>query len=106
MKKFTSKDTTRTMYDEVPDKIKGNEGMVCVIPYEKLNKGYRKPEYQLFRVLNGFGIYPDRMGNACYGIFCIDGEHCRWEKFNFIGVGNDEVQKIGNELEKTWKKDI
>lgn len=105
LKEFTAKDCCRKMHDKLPDGVMDNAGCVCIIPLEKLTPAYRKPEYQLFRVWSGFGIQPDAMGNACYGEFCADGEHCRWEKYNFFGVANEEVENIAAELEKTWKKE-
>ena len=81
-----------------------NAGRVCIIPLEKLKPSYRKPEYQLFRVLSGFGIEPKCSGNACFGYFCADGEQCRWDKYNFLGVGNEEVEKYAEELESKWKE--
>ena len=98
MKEFTKNDVIRSMYDDAPDDT--NEGFVCVIPLDKLSLAYSKPEYQLFRVKDGFGVHPSKSGNACYGHFCFDGEECRWEKFKFIGVGSDEVQRLGAEMEK------
>ena len=106
LKTFTKSDCCRSMYDELPDGKISNEGRVCIIPLDKLKKKYRKPEYQLFRVKSGFGITPSARGNACYGHFCVDGERCRWEKFNFLGVGNEEIEKIAEELEKAWMNGI
>lgn len=102
LKEFTKADCCRSMYDEVPEGKTDNSGKVCIIPLEKLDKRFRKPEYQLFRVQAGFGVRPSASGNACYGHFCIDGEQCRWERFNFLGVGNAEVEKIAEQLEAGW----
>ncbi len=99
---FTKADCCRTMYDRPTDGTLDNSGKVCIIPLEKLNEKFRKPEYQLFRVLSGFGIDPSTSGNACYGYFCVDGERCRWERYNFFGVGNEEVEKYAQELESVW----
>ena len=101
-KSFTKEDCIRTMYDMPTDGTLDNAGKVCIIPLEKLTEKYRKPEYQLFRVLSGFGIDPSTSGSACYGYFCVDGERCRWERYNFFGVGNEEVEKYAQELESVW----
>lgn len=102
LKEFTKADCCRSMYDDVPESETDNSGRVCIIPLEKLEKRFRKPEYQLFRVQSGFGVRPSASGNACYGYFCVDGEECRWERYNFLGVGNEEVEKIAQELEAGW----
>lgn len=103
-KSFTKADCCRSMYDKPTDGTLDNSGRVCIIPLEKLKESYRKPEYQLFRVLSGFGVDPSTMGNACYGYFCVDGERCRWERYNFLGVGNEDVEKYAEELESKWKE--
>lgn len=102
LRKFTKADCCRTMYASLPKGEKDNAGKVCIIPLEKLANKYRQPKYQLFRVQAGFGVTPTARGNACYGYFCADGERCRWEKYNFFGVGNDEVERIAQELEAVW----
>ena len=102
-KNFTKADCCRSMYDKPTDGTLDNSGKVCIIPLEKLTASYRKPEYQLFRVLSGFGVDPTLSGNACFGYFCADGERCRWEKYNFLGVANDDVEKYAQELESKWQ---
>lgn len=102
LREFTKADCCRSMYDDVPEGEEDNSGRVCIIPLEKLGERFRKPEYQLFRVQSGFGVRPSASGNACYGHFSVDGEKCRWEKYNFLGVGNAEVEKIAQELEAGW----
>lgn len=103
MDEFTKKDCIRTMYDEIKDGSLDNSGKVCIIPYDKLDPKFRTPENQLFRVSCGFGITPSGGGNACYGHFCNDGEKTRWEKFKFIGVGNEQVEKYAEQLESEWQ---
>lgn len=102
LREFTREDCIRTMYEEPQDGSTDNSGKVCIIPLSKLAEGYKEPKYQLFRVQSGFGVTPSSNGNACYGHFCADGEKCRWEKYNFIGVANEEVEKIAEQLESEW----
>ena len=102
LKEFTKADCCRSLYDDLPEGKTDNEGCVCIIPLDKLEKKYRKPEYQLFRIQSGFGTRPSARGNACYGYFCADGEQCRWERYKFLGVGNAEVEKIAEKLEAGW----
>ncbi len=102
LSEFTKADCCRTMYEAPADGALDNSGKVCIIPLDKLSEKYRKPEYQLFRVQSGFGVTPSASGNACYGYFCADGERCRWERYNFLGVANAEAEKIAEELEAGW----
>lgn len=81
----------------------GNKGEVCILKPERLSEPYRQKEYQLFRVMCGFGADPEASGNACFGYYCADGEEARRERFEFIGVADDETQTYANELEKKWK---
>lgn len=90
------------MYDEVPEGETDNRGKVCILPLDFLSADYRKPEYQLFRIGSGFGCTPTGRGNACYGYFCANGDECRIEKYDFLGVANDEAVKIAEELEEGW----
>jgi len=92
------------MYDAAPTKDGTNEGLICVINVKYLKDGYKSPEYQLFRVEGGFGASPDNNGNCTIGTFCADGEHGRWEKHGFIGVGDNNIQRIGNQMLKEVKK--
>lgn len=103
MKEFTKKDTACGMYTVQQGASVSNIGKVAVLPYDFFKEEYRKPENQLFRLESGFGTSPLARGNACYGRFCVDGEKCRIEKYDFIGIGNEEVQRIGAQLEVEWK---
>lgn len=76
---------------------------MCIIPLENLAEEYRRPEYQLFRVSGGFGCIPGGIGRACYGRFCIDGERTMWPKGDFLGVANERVERIAEEMEAAWK---
>ncbi len=102
LKEFTKADCCRSMYDEVPEGERDNRGKVCILPLDFLSEDYRKPEYQLFRIGSGFGCTPSGRGNACYGYFCANGDECRIEKYEFLGVANAEVEKIAEELEAGW----
>lgn len=102
LREFTKADCCRSMYDEVPEGETDNRGKVCILPLDFLSADYRKPEYQLFRIGSGFGCTPTGRGNACYGYFCANGDECRIEKYDFLGVANDEAVKIAEELEEGW----
>ncbi len=97
---FTAEDCCRTMYQPVPNGGVNNEGLVAVLKLETL-----KPEYQLFRLSGGFGCRPSAGGNACFGRYCDDGEETREERYNFIGIANEETTKFAEELESKWQKE-
>lgn len=102
LSEFTKADCCRSMYEKLPEGETSNRGKVGIISMECLTKDYRKPEYQLFRLEGGFGCSPTNGGNACFGKFCADGSEARMEKFDFLGIGNEEVEKIAQELEAGW----
>jgi hypothetical protein len=90
------------MYDEAPND--SNEGCVGILKVETFKPEYQKPQYQLFRIQCGFGASPSKMGNAVFGYFCVDGEECRQERYDFIGIANEDVTRYAEELEKAWKE--
>ncbi len=104
---YTAANTVRTMYAKV-EEAAGNADKVAIISPSYVNETfteeYKKPEYQLFRLKRGFGVHPENSGNACYGYFCADGEECRMEKYNFIGIADEATTAIAEELEAKWQK--
>lgn len=100
---FTREDCIRSMYDEAPDD--SNVGCVGILKVKTFKPEYQKPEYQLFRICGGFGSSPSKMGNAVFGYFCADGEECRWERYQFIGIADELATEYADELEKQWKQD-
>lgn len=99
---YTEKDTVRSMYDE---SVTDNEGCVAILAPNYLKEKYQKEEYQLFYLQSGFGCKPSTIGNACFGLFCIDAEETRINRYNFIGIANEETTKKGLEmLDKALKK--
>lgn len=103
VKFFTKANTVRTMYEKV-DAPEGNTGKVGILKADILAGDYYQADYQLFRLRGGFGVHPDRMGNACFGQFCADGEECRMEKYDFIGIADDATTAYAEELEAKWQK--
>lgn len=101
---FTAQNTKRSMYATAESVTEGNVGQVGIIKPEFLSKKYRTREYQLFHITGGFGAYPEKMGNACFGFFCATGEETRIEKYEFIGIADDETTKLAAELESKWEK--
>ena len=102
MKLYTREDCIRSMYGEAPND--SNEGFVGILNISDFKPEYQEPKYQLFRIQGGFGASPSKMGNAVFGYFCADGEECRQERYQFIGIANEEVTRYAEELEKAWKE--
>jgi hypothetical protein len=90
------------MYDEAPND--SNAGCVGILKLDTFKPEYQQPKFQLFRILGGFGASPSKMGNAVMGYFCADGEECRQERYQFIGIANEEVTRYADKLEKQWKE--
>lgn len=76
---------------------------ILIIRAEWLKPKYRSPENQLFLARCGFGCDPSRMGTAVCGIFLVDGEETRLERYDFIGIIADEfVPKWAEEKMKQY----
>ena len=99
---FTAKNCVRSMYDAVEGD--SNEGCVGIIKAEWFKANCRIPDNQLFRINGGFGASPSKMGNAVFGEFCVDGEHCRVERGDFIVIADEETTKYAEQLEAKWKE--
>jgi len=61
-------------------------GHILVLRPERLRQEYRKPEYQLWKALSGFGCKPFTLGNAVFAECLKDGEKARWERGDFLGI--------------------
>ena len=99
---FTEKNCVRSMYEAVEGD--SNAGCVGIIKAEWFNAEHRIADNQLFRIGGGFGASQSKMGNAVSGEFCVDGEHCRVERYDFIGIADEETTKYAEQLEAKWKK--
>jgi len=63
---------------------------VLVVAEENLDADYKKPEHQIFLAHSGFGCNPKAIGRAVYGMHLSDGEICRRNCDNFVGIMKDE----------------
>ena len=102
---FTGDDCCRTMYAGLPNGMTSNAGQVAILQLKYFNPEYQTPDNQLFRLRHGFGCDPTTSGNACFGTFCLDGEEARQERYQFIGIANEEVTKYAEELESKWQNE-
>ena len=75
------------------------EGKILIVCPSSLNEKYRGKDYQLFRAKGGFGCFPFTRGTAVFGRYCKDGEECRMERYDFIGVAGEAARKQGEQME-------
>jgi hypothetical protein len=68
---------------------------------ENWKEPFQKPEFQLFLARGGFGCDPNKMGNAVFGTFLEDGEECRMERYQIVGILKPELEK---EFNLEWRK--
>lgn len=93
---LTKEDCCRDMYDS---SVESNVGCIAILKPEVLKPKYREAKYQLLRLRSGFGCSPTGSGNACISTCCADGEIARWERYQFLGIANEETVKYAEELE-------
>lgn len=102
MKKyFTKENCCRTMYD---DSVETNEGCVAILKPKVLPKADRTADNQLFYLMGGFGCDPKANGNACFGKFCNSGEKTGFERYEFLGIADEETKAYAEELERKREK--
>ena len=68
------------MYDE------NVKGKVLVMKPSTLKEQYWTIGNQLWLAESGFGCDPKSSGRAIYAVCLSDGEHCRWNREDFVGV--------------------
>ena len=66
------------------------EGKVMVLNPKLLKDEYKNPREQLILCEGGFGCSPTASGRKVYGKFLSDGEHCQYDRSDFIGELKDE----------------
>ena len=98
---FTEKDCCRTMYDS---SVNYNVGCIAILKPEIIKKEYRTNYNQVVRLVGGFGCDPAAIGNACFVKHCADGERCRWDRNDFIGIANERVTEFAQALEISDEK--
>ena len=64
---------------------------VLVLSHTKLMRRYQMPRFQIFHATGGFGCQENSLGSAVFGIHIADGESCRWNRNDFIGIATDEL---------------
>jgi len=85
----------RTMYQNAP---KGtNEKQWGILKIDVLQPELQDWQHQLFKLRTGFGCNPHANGNAIFGNYYADGKGRRFERYDFVGIANNEIQKWANE---------
>ena len=93
---FTEKNCIRGMFDT---SVETNKGLIAIIKPEILSDDFDDRDYQLVRLVGGFGCMPTTSGNACYIYFCKDGTKVRVERYQLLGIADEETTKYAEELE-------
>ena len=89
------------------------EGQVIVVNPSYFAEDYLKAENQLWLATGGFGCDPSKMGNAIYATCIADGEKARWERYQVLGVideqhlpqwANEKLTEMGIETLESKEK--
>lgn len=64
---------------------------VLVLKPDAIKDEYKKPEFQIFYAIGGFGCDPTAMGTKVFGRFLIDGEKTSFNRSDFFGVIRDDL---------------
>jgi len=70
-----------------------------VLRYDKLNRRFQMPRFQIFHATGGFGCKEGSLSDIVYGIHIADGESAQWDRDDFIGIASDEL--VNRALEDT-----
>ena len=73
----------------IPDDRDYTEKLLILKP-SALMEDFRKPYFQYFYAMSGFGCKPDKLGSKVYGKFLADGENCYFYRNDFVGVADKE----------------
>jgi len=65
-------------------------GKILVLRPHILNDEYKDSKNQLILAQNGFGCSPTAIGRKVFGVYLTDGEKCRHNRLDFIGILKDE----------------
>lgn len=65
-------------------------GKLLILKPTSLKDFFRRPYFQYFYAMSGFGCYPDKLGGKVFGKFLADGEDAQFHRSAFIGVADTE----------------
>lgn len=63
---------------------------LLIIKPSILKDEFRKPFFQYFYAMSGFGCYPDKLGGKVFGKFLADGGNGQFRRSDFLGVADTE----------------
>lgn len=86
---FTKENCCRSMYD---NSVESNQNYIAIVKPEVLGEEHRSKDNQLVLLLSGFGCRPMTSGNACYVKFCSNGYRTRIERYDFLGIADEETE--------------
>ena len=92
---FTKENCCRSMYDTSVD---SNQNCIAIVKPEVLGEEHRTKENQLVILLSGFGCKPMTTGNACYVKFCANGFRTRIERYDLLGIADEETETYAYKL--------
>jgi hypothetical protein len=66
------------------------EGQILILRPDVLKQEFRSVENQIWLGLRGFGCDPNLRGRAVYAKSLFDGQECRWNRDDFLGIAIGE----------------
>ncbi len=92
---FTKENCCRSMYDTSVD---SNQSCIAIVKPEVLCEKHRTKDNQLVVLLSGFGCKPMTSGNDCYVKFCANGHRTRIERYDLLGIADEESEAYAYKL--------
>lgn len=83
------------MYD---NSVETNQDYIAIVKPEVLCEEHRTRDNQLVLLLSGFGCKPMTSGNACYVKFCSNGHRTRLERYDLLGIADEETEEYAYKL--------
>ncbi len=92
---FTKENCCRSMYDISVD---SNQDCIAIVNPGVLGEEHRTKDNQLVLLLSGSGCKPMNSGNDCYVKFCANGYRTRIERYDILGIANEEIESYAYKL--------
>ena len=92
---FTKENCCRSMFEQ---SVETNQECIAILKPEVLCEENRTRDNQLVLLLSGFGCRPMTSGNACYVKFCSNGFRTRLERYDFLGIADEETEAYAYKL--------
>lgn len=99
---FTKENCCRSMYDT---SVETNQDYIAVVKPEVLSKEHRTKDNQLVLLLSGSGCKPMTSGNDCYVKFCSNGFRTRIERYDILGIADEETETYAYKLMNPFTKE-